>query len=53
MIQYLCFIGGDNIPTTTKITKEMILNVAFQITKTDGNKPTKRCRKAIEQLQKN
>ena len=36
MIQYLCFIGGDNIPTTTKITKEMILNVAFQITKTDG-----------------
>lgn len=36
MIQYLCFIGGDNIPTTTKITKEMILNVAFQIAKTDG-----------------
>lgn len=36
MIQYLRFIGGDNIPTTTKITKEMILNVAFQITKTDG-----------------
>lgn len=36
MIQYLCFIGGDNIPTTTKITKEMILNAAFQITKTDG-----------------
>ena len=36
MIQYLCFIGGDNIPTTTKITKEMILNVAFQITKTDA-----------------
>lgn len=36
MIQYLCFIGGDNIPTTTKITKEMILNTAFQITKTDG-----------------
>ena len=36
MILYLCFIGGDNIPTTTKITKEMILNVAFQITKTDG-----------------